>query len=124
MFKTLFLRFVYTGRLVLDRHDCPLDSLAELLALADRYEMDSLKAVVEPRLKDLTDAESVISMLSLADNCNADGLKVRQYNSKSESKIRFPLEVSSASFEIKIRESTDFPILTSLYYLPAVYYLF
>ena len=79
MFKTLFLRFVYTGRLVLDRHDCPLDSLAELLALADRYEMDSLKAVVEPRLKDLIDAESVISMLSLADNCNADGLKVRQY---------------------------------------------
>ena len=75
LFTHVFLRFVYTGKLEMSGEQ-NLDSLAELLTLADRYEMDSLKSVVEPGLQELMDADSAISMLSLADNFNAEKLKV------------------------------------------------
>ncbi len=73
----LFLSFLYCGRL--DPSACSsVDTLSELLMLADRYEMDSLKTECESALKANMDSdETVAALLQVADHFNAENLKVR-----------------------------------------------
>lgn len=74
LFKS-FLRFVYSGEL--DDSDMESsDSLSELLLLADRYEMDSLKELCEGELVGRVDHESALTLISIADHFNASKLKV------------------------------------------------
>ena len=76
LFKS-FLRFVYSGKL--DDVDIEnSDSLSELLLLADRYEMDSLKQLCEGELVGRVDSDSALTLLSIADHFNASNLKVFQ----------------------------------------------
>ena len=75
-----FLRFVYSGRL--DAADLEsTDGLSELLLLADRYEMDSLKELCEGELVGRVDSDSALTLLSIADHFNAGRLKVRKNSS-------------------------------------------
>ena len=55
------------------------DSLSELLLLADRYEMDSLKELCEGELVGRVDHESALTLISIADHFNASKLKVMTY---------------------------------------------
>jgi hypothetical protein len=77
LFKT-FLRFVYSGRV--DMSDIPdyssTDALSELLLLADRYEMDSLKEVCEAELRDRIETDTALTLFSIADHFNAILLRV------------------------------------------------
>ena len=70
-----FLRFVYSGKLDDSDMDSS-DSLSELLLLADRYEMDSLKELCEGELVGRVDFESALTLISIADHFNASKLKV------------------------------------------------
>lgn len=73
LFKS-FLRFVYSGKLGESDMDNS-DSLSELLLLADRYEMDSLKELCEGELVGRVDSDSALTLLSIADHFNASKLK-------------------------------------------------
>ncbi|KAG5684819.1 hypothetical protein PVAND_014032 [Polypedilum vanderplanki] len=52
-----------------------LESICELMLLADRYSVDSLKEVCEQTLISMIDSDSVICMLGIADRFNANTLK-------------------------------------------------
>ncbi|CRL04270.1 CLUMA_CG017368, isoform A [Clunio marinus] len=52
-----------------------LESICELMLLADRYSVDSLKEVCEQTLMSMIDSESVICMLGISDRFNANTLK-------------------------------------------------
>ncbi len=104
-----FLRFVYCGRLDLDEGGASpssfsistADALAELLMLADRYEMDRLKEACEASLQSLvTDAESAVSLLALADHYNAHALR----SSCIEYAVEHPEVADAPAFASELRE--------------------
>ncbi|CAG7666507.1 unnamed protein product [Allacma fusca] len=67
-----FLRYVYTGQFGTDVSEY----LSELIALADRYEIDGLKSSCEQELAlRHLDENSVIYLLSMADQFNARSLR-------------------------------------------------
>lgn len=78
IFRAL-LRFVYTGPVpfsVEDRDgDANIDMVKHLLVAADRYAIDRLKLVCEDTLCKHVDADSVVSMLLLADQLHCRSLK-------------------------------------------------
>lgn len=53
-----------------------MDQLADLMLLADRYEVDSLKTACEHGLKAHIDHDSVLYFLSMGDQFNAKHLRV------------------------------------------------
>lgn len=53
-----------------------VDQLADLMLLADRYEVDSLKTACEHGLKAHIDHDSVLYFLSMGDQFNAKHLRV------------------------------------------------
>ena len=61
--------------------DMSLELLSELLLLADRYELDSLKGVCENALEALIEKESALTLFSIADHFNAAKLRVCQERS-------------------------------------------
>jgi len=74
----LFLCFIYTGEIISAQQDISLalDVLVELITLADRYEMDTLKLYSEQELASRhLDESSVIYLLSMADQYNARTLR-------------------------------------------------
>lgn len=73
---SLFLEYLYSGRL--DYSSLSVEQISELLLLSDRYEVDSLKQACEHELKSHLDIESVIYFFSMADQSNANILKVYQ----------------------------------------------
>lgn len=74
LFRT-FLEYLYSGQL---RHQSlGSEQLAELLLLADRYEVDQLKQACEYTLRSMIDEENVLYMLGMSDQFNAGLLRVR-----------------------------------------------
>lgn len=71
---TEFLRFVYSGSLSDD--ELSVDALSELLQLADRYDVSTLKELCETHLRQHIHSESALALLSVADHFNAISLKV------------------------------------------------
>ncbi|CAO1382807.1 unnamed protein product [Diamesa tonsa] len=67
-----FLLYLYGGPI--DK-STGLESICELMLLADRYSVESLKEVCEQTLIDSIDCESVICMISISDRFNANTLK-------------------------------------------------
>lgn len=75
----MFLRFVYSGQLEaagVPETTMSLETLSELLLLADRYELDSLKDVCETGLQSLMEKDSALTLFSIADHFNAAKLRV------------------------------------------------
>lgn len=68
-----FLRYLYTGRL--NCNQLSLDTLADLIALSDQYEVDSLKSVCEGALKPQISNENVLELLSIGEQFNASSLR-------------------------------------------------
>ncbi|XP_039265805.2 uncharacterized protein LOC120341379 [Styela clava] len=68
-----FLRYLYTGRL--DCNNISVDTLADMIALSDQYEVDSLKSVCEGALKPLITNENVLELLSIGEQFNASSLR-------------------------------------------------
>ena len=100
-----FLRFVYSGKLDDSDMDSS-DSLSELLLLADRYEMDSLKELCEGELVGRVDFESALTLISIADHFNASKLKVIYENFfLSNNQLTFGIfQASCVEFIIQNRE--------------------
>ena len=73
-----FVQFLYSGILV-STEETPLgmDQLLELLILADRFEMDSLKDVCQERVKNLINQKNVFGLLYIADQYTAGNLRVK-----------------------------------------------
>lgn len=69
----LFLEYLYGGRL--DSSGLTTEQLADLMLLSDRYEMDPLKQICESNLKNCVNEESVLFLLSIADQFNAKSLR-------------------------------------------------
>ncbi|XP_063445642.1 uncharacterized protein LOC134725615 [Mytilus trossulus] len=69
----LFLEFVYGGNLDTS-HSTP-EQLTELLTLADRYEVDTLKSVCEHALGKHVNNETALYLFSMADQLQAKALK-------------------------------------------------
>lgn len=70
----IFLEYLYSGRI--RQNSLTTDQLAELLLLSDRYEVDSLKQACEYGLHSSIDEDSVLYFLSMADQYNAQILRV------------------------------------------------
>mgnify|MGYP002803813879 FL=1 len=68
-----FLKFIYTG--YLETESKSLENLVELVALADQYEVDNLKAVCEQGMVKHFKKDNVFEILILADRFNAPNLK-------------------------------------------------
>jgi len=74
----VFLRFVYAGLQgspPLERCLSSVGQLADLLLLADRYEVEDLTVAVEAALVRKMDAESAVALLGLADQLGVAGLR-------------------------------------------------
>lgn len=72
LFK-VFLEYLYGG--TLDTSGLSTVQLADLMLLSDRYEVDSLKQLCEMALKSGINQDSVLFLLSIADQFNAKMLK-------------------------------------------------
>lgn len=72
---TTFLQFLYSSLYQLDLAQYSVDHLAELLLLADRYEVDDLKSACEEGLCGQLDEDSVLCLLGLADQFQAGRLR-------------------------------------------------
>ena len=73
-----FVRFLYSGILVSTQQTpLGLDQLLELMILADRFEMDSLKDVCQERVKNLINPKNVFGLLYIADQYTAGNLRVK-----------------------------------------------
>ncbi|XP_059480539.1 uncharacterized protein LOC132199661 [Neocloeon triangulifer] len=68
LFK-IFLEYLYCGRL--DAANLSLDQLTDLMLLADRYELDSLKQASEQALQGYVDEETALCLLSMSEQINA-----------------------------------------------------
>lgn len=73
MFR-MFLQYLYSGQL--DTSDISTEQLADMLTLADRYEMDSLKSLCECSLKHHLDEDSALFLFGLADQLHCKTLRV------------------------------------------------
>ena len=74
VFKS-FLHFLYAGLYRLDLSQESANMLADLLLLADRYEVDQLKDCCEEALLDKVDSNSCFALLALADQFQAGALR-------------------------------------------------
>uniref|UniRef100_A0A1B6MP93 BTB domain-containing protein n=1 Tax=Graphocephala atropunctata TaxID=36148 RepID=A0A1B6MP93_9HEMI len=70
---SVLLDYLYCGQL--DTGSFSVDQLADLMLLADRYEVDSLKTVCEHGLRTHIDHDSVLYFLSMGDQFNAKHLR-------------------------------------------------
>ncbi|KAJ7373532.1 hypothetical protein OS493_011132 [Desmophyllum pertusum] len=68
-----FLGYLYGG--VLDTHSLSLDDVTELLALSDKYEMDSLKDICEGMLLRDIEGDTVLLYLGMAEQFSVTRLK-------------------------------------------------
>ena len=68
---TLFLQFLYSGLHNIDLGQESPSLLADLLVLADRYEVDDLKDVTEATLLSKVDSDCCFALLALADQFQA-----------------------------------------------------
>eukprot|EP00058_Branchiostoma_floridae_P010098 XP_002595586.1 hypothetical protein BRAFLDRAFT_117505 [Branchiostoma floridae] len=69
----LFLEYLYVGNLATDT--LTLDQLADMTALSDRYEVDSLKRLCEGALQAHLEEDTALFLLGLADQFGATSLK-------------------------------------------------
>ncbi|KAL5019275.1 hypothetical protein ScPMuIL_004997 [Solemya velum] len=74
----LFLEYLYSGQI--DTNELSTEQLADVMALADRYEMDCVKSLCEQSLKHHMDEQTVLYLLSLADQLHAKTLKESTLN--------------------------------------------
>ncbi|XP_071813633.1 uncharacterized protein [Apostichopus japonicus] len=88
-----FVRYLYSGQL--DTGAMSIDQLADMMAVSDRYEMDNLKKVCEGALKSRLDEESVLFLLSVADQFHASTLREASISYV----IEHPLVVQAEDFE-------------------------
>jgi len=72
---TIFLQFLYSGLYKLDLNEETPQQLADLLLLADRYEVDDLKSCCEDALVSKVDNDSCFALLVLADQFQAGRLR-------------------------------------------------
>ncbi|XP_054262009.1 uncharacterized protein LOC128985991 isoform X2 [Macrosteles quadrilineatus] len=70
---SVLLDYLYCGQL--DTSSFTVDQLADLMLLADRYEVDSLKTACEHGLSSHIDHDSVLYFLSMGDQFNAKHLR-------------------------------------------------
>ena len=70
-----FLHFLYAGLYRLDLSQESANMLADLLLLADRYEVDQLKDCCEEALLAKVDSDSCFALLALADQFQAGALR-------------------------------------------------
>ncbi|XP_046685129.1 uncharacterized protein LOC124370870 [Homalodisca vitripennis] len=70
---SVLLDYLYCGRL--DTGSFSVDQLADLMLMADRYEVDSLKTACEHGLSTHIDHDSVLYFLSMGDQFNAKHLR-------------------------------------------------
>lgn len=75
LFK-IFLEYLYSGKL--RQQMLSTEQLVEVLLLSDRYEVDTLKQACEYALQSSIDVDSVLYLISTADQFNAQYLRVRQ----------------------------------------------
>ncbi|KAL9955418.1 hypothetical protein ACROYT_G036744 [Oculina patagonica] len=68
-----FLGYLYSG--VLDTRSLSLDEVTEMLALSDKYEMDSLKDICEETLRKDIDDDNVLLCLGVAEQFSVSRLK-------------------------------------------------
>jgi BTB/POZ domain len=78
MLFATFLEYLYSGRL--EPAELPPDQLTDLMLLADRYELDNLKKACEHALRAHIDDDSVLCLLSMADQFNARCVKISTIN--------------------------------------------
>ncbi|XP_069124343.1 uncharacterized protein [Argopecten irradians] len=71
----LFLEYLYSGQVGGDGHTT--EQLSDLLTLADRYEVDSLKLFCEHSLQRHVDNDTAVYLFSLADQLQTRSLKER-----------------------------------------------
>lgn len=68
-----FLRYVYSGRL--NCSSIGTEALADLIAISDQYEVDSLKRVCEGALKPRVSSDNVLELITIGDRFNASRLR-------------------------------------------------
>ncbi|XP_065345605.1 uncharacterized protein LOC135943121 isoform X1 [Cloeon dipterum] len=68
-----FLKYLYCGRL--DTSSLSFEQLTDLMLLADRYELDSLKHACEICLQGFIDEETALCLLSMSEQINARMLR-------------------------------------------------
>ncbi|XP_072029575.1 uncharacterized protein [Amphiura filiformis] len=73
-----FLGYLYSGGL--ETSAMSVEQLADMMSLSDRYEVDNLKQVCEAALKMRLDEDSVLFLLSLADQFHATILREAALN--------------------------------------------
>lgn len=69
-----FLHYLYGG--TLDTSTMSMDDIIELMAVADRYETSSLRAMCEGLLVERVEDSSVFVLLQVADHYSARRLRV------------------------------------------------
>ncbi|XP_013420010.1 uncharacterized protein LOC106180548 [Lingula anatina] len=74
----LFLEYLYSGQL--ETNEMSTEQLADMMAIGDRYEVDSLKSLCENTLKHHLDEDSSLFLLSLAEQYNATALRSSALN--------------------------------------------
>lgn len=70
----VFLEYLYSGKL--RQQSLSSEQLVEVLLLSDRYEVDTLKQACEYALQSSIDVDSVLYLISMADQFNAQYLRV------------------------------------------------
>ncbi|XP_071488165.1 uncharacterized protein [Diadema antillarum] len=73
-----FLVFLYSGQI--DTSSMTTDQIADMMSLSDRYEVDTLKHVCEAALKSKLNEDTVLFLLSLADQFHAKTLREGSLN--------------------------------------------
>lgn len=73
-----FLGYLYSG--ILDKDSLSLDELAEVIALSDKYEVDSLKEICEGVLLRNIDGDNVLLYLGMAEQYSVARLKEESFN--------------------------------------------
>ncbi|RMX49172.1 hypothetical protein pdam_00021260 [Pocillopora damicornis] len=73
-----FLGYLYSG--ILDKDSLSLDELAEVIALSDKYEVDSLKEICEGVLLRNIDEDNVLLYLGMAEQYSVARLKEESFN--------------------------------------------
>jgi len=68
-----FLAYLYSG--VLDTRSLSLDEVSEILAMSDKYEVDSLKEICEETLRKDIDNDTVLFCLGVAEQFSVSRLK-------------------------------------------------